>query len=224
MKILIIEDEHLLTSSIIRYLKQENFVCDTVYTLQEANERLLTIIYDCIILDITLPDGNGLTLLRELKEMKRSEGVIIISAKHSIDDKIHGFQLGADDYLPKPFHLAELSARINALIKRKLFDGHQQIDIDGLKLDYNAKTATFEDKNIELTKTEYDILLFLVASKNKVITKTAIAEHITQDHNEMFENFDFIYTHLKNIKRKLMNSGCGDRIKSIYGIGYKFVQ
>lgn len=222
MRILIIEDEHQLTTSIRKYLKQDLYLCDVAYNLEEAKEALLSFVYDCIVLDITLPDGNGLNLLKFIKEQQRNEGIIIISAKNSIDDKVHGFDLGADDYLPKPFHLAELSARINALIRRKQFGGQKQLDVDGLIVNYVTKSVSYEDKKIELTKTEYDILTFLLATKNKVITKKAIAEHITGDQADMFDNFDFVYTHLKNLKKKLDNSGCTDHIKSIYGLGYKF--
>jgi DNA-binding response OmpR family regulator len=222
MKALIIEDEQQLISTIVKYLKQKYFVCEKVYSLEEAKDKLQNFFYDCIILDITLPDGNGLSLLKTIKEQKRNEGVIIISAKNSIDDKILGFELGADDYLPKPFHLAELGARINAIVRRKQFYGLQQINVNGLVLDYNAKSAVYNQKKIDLTKSEYDILVFLVANKNKVITKKAIAEHITGDHADMFDNFDFVYTHLKTLKRKLDNSGCINHIKSVYGLGYKF--
>jgi DNA-binding response OmpR family regulator len=224
MKILIIEDEQQLITSVIKYLKKEYFICETVSSIDEANEKLLSLVYDCIILDITLPDGNGLNLLRSLREDRRKDGVIIISARHSIEDKILGFKLGADDYLPKPFHLAELSARIGAIIRRKQFDGHQHLEIDGLVLDFDAKTVFYEDKQIELTKTEFDLLVFLVSNRNRVVTKKAIAVHISGDQAETVDNFFYVYTHLKNLKRKLVNSGCVDRIKSVYGIGYKFEQ
>ena len=224
MKLLIIEDEIQLTNNIKRYLKKEHFICEMATDVKEAYEKLENFKYDCLILDITLPDGNGLHILHSIKENKRKEGVIILSAKHSVDDKIMGLKLGADDYLPKPFHLAELSARVNAIIRRKQFEGNTQLDINGLILNYDAKTADFKNKRIDLTRSEFELLLFLVSNNNKVITKKALAEHLSGDRADMFDNYDFIYAHVKNLKKKLHLSGCGDNIKTVYGIGYRFQQ
>ncbi len=224
MKILIIEDELQLTNSIRKYLRKEHFICETAPDIKSANEKLESFTYDCLILDITLPDGNGLDILQNVKDSKRKEGIIILSARHSVDDKINGLKLGADDYLPKPFHLAELSARINAIIRRKQFEGSRQIDLNNLVLNYDSKTAVFKGKAIDLTRSEFELLLFLVSNYNKVITKKAIAEHLSGDRADMFDNYDFIYAHIKNLKKKLANSGGGDNIKTVYGIGYKFQQ
>jgi DNA-binding response OmpR family regulator len=223
MKVLIIEDEPNLVSSIIRYLRKEYFICETATNFSEANEKLALFSYDCIILDISLPDGNGLHLLESLKTAKKNDGVIIISAKHSLDDRLTGLRLGADDYLSKPFHLSELSARINAVIRRKQFNGDNQICIDELTINYALKTVHFQCKPVELTRTEFDVLIFMISNKNKVVTKKAVAEHISGDCAEMFDNFDFVYAHFKNIRKKLLAQGCPDYIKSVYAMGYKFV-
>jgi DNA-binding response OmpR family regulator len=179
--------------------------------------------YDCIVLDISLPDGNGLQILKELKANKRSEGVIVISAKDSLDDRITGLNMGADDYLAKPFHLSELNARIAAIIRRKKFQGNKVLVYNELTIDMMAKTVTVSGEPLDLTRKEFDLLLFLVSNKNSVISKNAIAENISGGGSEYYDNFDFIYSHMKNLKRKLTNAGCNDYIKSVYGMGYKFV-
>jgi len=224
MKILIIEDELQLTASITRYLGKERFICEMARDAISAYWKLNNFSYDCLILDITLSDGNGLSILQSVKDQKRKEGVIILSAKNSVEDKIKGLRMGADDYLPKPFHLAELSARVNAIIRRKQFEGNQQIHIGDLCLDYDSKLAMYQNTQIDLTRSEFELLLFLVSNSNKVITKKAIAEHLSGDCADMFDNYDFVYAHIKNLKKKLIACGAGDNIKSVYGIGYKFQQ
>lgn len=223
MKLLLIEDEKALLDSMVSYLKGEQYVCETASGFSSALEKTELYDYDCILLDITLPDGNGLKLLRELKANNKTDGVIIISAKNSIDDKIAGLNLGADDYLPKPFHLSELSARIAAVIRRKNFEGNNRLAINEIQIDLPAKTVTINDRAVELTKKEYDLLLFLAANKNKVISKNAIATHLSGDEADWSDNFDIVYAHIKNLKKKLMESGCGDYIQSVYGVGYKLV-
>ena len=187
-----------------------------------AIEKTESFDYDCILLDISLPGGNGLNILKELKANKKSDGVIIISAKDSIDDRIEGLNYGADDYLAKPFHLSELSARIAAVIRRRRFDGNSKMVINEISIDTFAKIINVNNCRLELTKKEYDLLLYLVTNKNRVISKNAIAAHISGDDADMFDSFDFIYAHIKNIKKKLAASGCSDYIKSVYGIGYRF--
>ena len=174
------------------------------------------------MLDITLPDGNGLNVLKSLKKNNKTDGVIIISAKNSIDDKIEGLNLGADDYLPKPFHLSELSARIASVIRRRNFGGCNKIILNDIIIDTTAKTVTVGGKELDLTKSEYELLLYLAVNKNRVISKSAIAEHLSGDQAEYFDNFDFIYAHIKNLKKKITAAGAIDTIKSIYGMGYKF--
>lgn len=222
MKILIIEDERELSKSIVTYLKQENYLCEIAPDFKTAMDKTESFDYDCILLDISLPDGNGLTVLKELKANKKTDGVIIISAKNSIDDRIAGLNLGADDYLSKPFHLSELSARISAVIRRRRFDGNKVIVLNEITIDTVAKMVAINHVGLDLTRKEYDLLLYLVSNKNRVISKNAIAESISGEGADLYDNFDFIYAHMKNLKKKLTAAGCEDYIKSIYGMGYKF--
>lgn len=222
MKILIVEDEKELSKSIVTYLKQESYLCETAPDFRTAMDKTESFDYDCILLDISLPDGNGLSVLKELKANNKTDGVIIISAKNSIDDRIAGLNLGADDYMPKPFHLSELSARIAAVIRRRRFSGSQLLVFDELVIDLLAKTVTVKNISVDLTRKEYDLLLYLATNKNRVISKNAIAENLSGDGADLFDNFDFIYAHMKNLKKKLITAGCDDYIKSVYGMGYKF--
>lgn len=222
MKILIIEDESQLVKDINNYLSQEGYICEVAQTVKEGEEKVSLFEYDCILLDITLPDGNGLKLLKKLKSQHKTDGVIIISAKDSLEDKITGLGLGADDYLTKPFFLPELSARIASLIRRRKFLGNNNITFQEIQIDLQAKSVQINNRPIELTKKEFDLLLFLVSNKNRVLSKNAIAEHISGDDAELLDKFDFIYSHIKNLKKKLNDAGCKDYIKTIYGLGYKF--
>ena len=222
MKILIVEDEKELSKSMIAYLKAESYSCELAGDVKTAMAKIESFDYDCILLDISLPDGNGLTLLEALKADKKTDGVIIISAKNSIDDRIAGLNLGADDYLPKPFHLSELSARIAAVIRRRRFDGNNVLQLNEISIDTVAKTVYIHTIALDVTRKEYDLLLYLAANKNRVISKNAIAEHLTAGDADGFDSFDFIYAHIKNLKKKMAQTGCADYIKSIYGMGYKF--
>lgn len=222
MKVLVIEDEKSLCDSITSYLKQENFICDAVNNYADAIEKIEWFEYDCILLDINLPGGSGLNILKQLKENKKMDGVLIISARNSLEDKINGLQLGADDYLPKPFHLSELVARITAIIRRRNSGGNNLIQFNELVIDTIARTVFVDQKIIDLTRKEYQLLLYFAYNKNRVISKNAIAEHLWGDDMEGAGNFDFIYTHVKNLRKKLIASGCADYIQSVYGMGYKF--
>ncbi len=222
MKILIIEDEKQLVKSMAQFLRQESYVCEIAYTASEANEKILLFDYDCILLDISLPDGNGLKILEKLKDNNKSDGVIIITAKNSLDDRVKGLNLGADDYLSKPFYLPELSARVSAIIRRKRFDGNNKICFREITVDLLGKIASVNDQTVELTRKEYDLLIFLISNKNRVVSKNAIAEHLSGDDAELMDKFDFIYSHIKNLKKKLSESGCEDYIRTVYGLGYKF--
>lgn len=222
MKILIIEDEKRLVKNMAQFLRQESYVCEIAYTASEANEKIVMFDYDCILLDISLPDGNGLKILEKLKENKKTDGVIIITAKNSFDDRVKGLNLGADDYLSKPFYLPELSARISAVIRRKHFDGNNKMSFHEIEVDLLGKTVSVNGKEIELTRKEYDLLVFLLANRNRVVSKNAIAEHLSGDDSELLDKFDFIYSHMKNLKKKLTEAGCEDYIKTVYGLGYKF--
>jgi DNA-binding response OmpR family regulator len=221
MKLLIIEDEISLLKSIAEYFEQENFLCEGVTTFQEGLSKIEDFQYDCIILDLNLPGGSGLQLLKYLRDHKNTDGVIIISARNSLDDKIVGLDLGADDYLTKPFHLAELNARVKALIRRKYADGTSILELGNLKADLLLKTAFCNDKQIALTKNEYDLLIFLLTNQNRVVSRQAIAEHIYGDQADNMPSFDFVYSHIKNLKRKLKEKGCDDLVQTVYGLGYK---
>ncbi|MDR0863500.1 MAG: response regulator transcription factor [Candidatus Symbiothrix sp.] len=224
MKILIIEDELGLAQSIMEYLSQKDYVCEHVSTVDEAIEKISLYSYDCILLDLMLPDGNGLTVLETLKKENKPTGVIIISAKDSLDDKIKGIHIGADDYLAKPFHLSELSARIFALIRRTQYANNNSVQSNDLKINLLSKEVFVNDTEIILTKKELDLLLFLIGNKNRVISKNALAEHLSGDMADMLDNHDFVYAHIKNLKAKLSKAGSKDSIKTIYGMGYKWVE
>jgi DNA-binding response OmpR family regulator len=222
MKVLIIEDEKELSDSICTYLNNEHFICEAAYDFHTASEKIHLYDYACIILDITIPNGSGLDILKELKERDKSEGVLIISAKNSLDDKVYGLNLGADDYLTKPFHLPELGARVSAIIRRKSFEGKNIVQLDCLTLNLLEKTLTGTKGIVDLTRKEYELLIYFFANKNRVITKEAIVEHLWGDDVDMSGSYDFIYTHIKNLRKKLMQAGCPDFIKAVYGMGYKF--
>ncbi len=221
MKVLIVEDETELAQSIAKFLSSESFICEQAHSYDTALDKICMHDYDCILLDISLPDGTGLQLLEKLKSLKKNNGVIIVSAKNSIDDKISGLNLGADDYLAKPFHMAELTARVQAIVRRRNFNGSHIIEFKEIKIDTDAFTVKVLDREVALTRKEYELLIFLISNKNKVISKNAIAEHLTGDVAEVMDNFDFIYAHMKNLKKKLADAGSQDYIKTVYGLGYK---
>lgn len=222
MKILIIEDEAALAGSIAAYLTDENYLCELASDYHDALEKIEVYQYDCILLDLMLPGGNGMKLLEILRKENKQDGVIIISAKDAIADKVEGLQLGADDYLAKPFHLSELAARIHSVIRRKQFGTTNIIEQNELRIDLLAKTVSVGDQLVSLTKKEFDLLLYFVSNKNRVVSKTAIAEQLSGDVADMFDNYDFIYAHIKNLKRKLQEAGYGNYLKTIYGTGYKW--
>ena len=203
------------------YLSAQDYVCTTVQNYQEALEKVDENEYDCILLDIGLPDGDGLKILQYLKMDKRKDGIVIISAKNSLDDKIKGLDLGADDYLAKPFHLSELNARVAAIIRRKSFDGSDIITINNLTVNTRDKVVSVDEKTVDLTRKEYELLLYFISNKKRLISKEAIAEHLWG--KEIGNAYDFIYTHIKNLRKKMIAAGCDDLIKSVYGMGYKFV-
>lgn len=222
MKILLVEDEAALRDSIIAYFTEEGNICETAENYAAALTKINIYNYDCIVLDLTLPDGDGMEILRKLKQMHKADGVLIISARHSLDDKLSGLNLGADDYLVKPFHLSELKARVSAIVRRKSFDGNNLIVFQEINIDTLAMQITVGQNLINLTKKEYDLLVYFIANQHKVITKSALAEHLWGDEIDLSDHFDFIYTHIKNLRKKLLEAGCNDYIKSMYGVGYKF--
>ena len=222
MKILLIEDEKELSRSIETYLSQESFICETALSYEQAREKINLYNYDCVIVDITLPDGNGLDIIRELKKKQMDTGIIVVSAKNSLDDKITGLEIGADDYLAKPFHLSELNARIKSIIRRRMFSGKNEIRMNEIRIIPDEMEVFINEKAIVLTRKEFDLLIFFISNKNRVLTKEAIAEHLWGDEIDMIDSFDFIYTHIKNLRKKIMEKGGEDYIRTIYGMGYKF--
>jgi DNA-binding response OmpR family regulator len=224
MKILIIEDEVELLIAISNYLTRELYICELAENFKKADEKLSVYEYDIILMDISLPDGNGLDLLNTIKKHQKRAGVIILSANNSLDDKISGLDCGADDYLTKPFHLSELNSRIKAVLRRKQFDGSDTIVFNEIALNTESKSVSVIGKEVIFTRKEYDLLLFFLINKNRVLTKEAIAEHLWEDNIDMSDSYDFIYTHLNNIRRKIRQAGGTDYIKTIYGMGYKLTQ
>ncbi len=222
MKILVVEDEMDLVQVTCNYLQKAEFICENATDFLSAEDKLVTYDYDIVILDINLPGGNGLDLLKYIKKNKPRTGVLIVSAKNSLDDKLKGLDLGADDYITKPFHLAELNSRINSLIRRRHYDGDKKINFNEIEIDPEAKSVKVLDKPVDLTKKEYHLLLYFVTNKGRVLTKESIAEHLWGDNADMLDNFDFIYTHMRNLRKKLSLLGCPDYLQTIYGLGYKF--
>lgn len=224
MKILIIEDESGLRESIRQYLEHQGYTCETVSDYNKGSEKIDEYIYDCIVVDIGLPGGSGLDLVKQLKSTNPKSGIIIISAKNSLEDKLTGLELGSDDYITKPFHLSELNARIKAVIRRRSFEGNKIIVFQEIKVDPEARSVTVNDKSLDLTEKEYQLLEYFLANKKWVLTKSAIAEHVWGDEYLQVSNYDFIYTHIKNLRKKLLDAGSGDYIKTVYGTGYKFTE
>lgn len=222
MKVLIIEDELGLQQSIKKYLEHQGFVCEVAGDFVTGMEKAYNFNYDCVVVDIGLPQGSGLDIVKQLKKIESKAGIIIISAKNALEDKLKGLELGSDDYLTKPFHLSELNARINAIIRRRNFGGSKIIDFNEIKLDPEAVRVTVNEKTVELTDKEYQLLEYFIANQRRVLTKAAIAEHIWGDEYDQVSNYDFIYTHIKNLRKKLIDAGCEDYIKTVYGTGYRF--
>lgn len=223
MKILIIEDELEMVESIKTYLGTQHYVCDVAMDLKTALERISDSDYDCILLDLGLPGGNGLSVLQELKRNRKGDGLIIISAKNSLTDRITGLQMGADDYLAKPFHLSELNARITSVVRRRQLDGNQCMILNDISINIEERTVLCNNQPVDLTRTEFELLLYLAFNKNKVVSKNAIAQKLFEYNVDLPGNTDFIYAHVKNLKKKMTAAGGGEHIKSIYGMGYKFV-
>ncbi len=224
MKILIVEDEHKLSDSIVTYLKSEKYLCEQAFDYNEALEKVRGYDYDCVLLDLMLPGGSGLDILRDIKRRNNPAGVIIVSAKDSLDDKVKGLEIGADDYLPKPFHLAELGMRVYAIIRRKEFGASNTLENNGIKINLLEKSVEANGRPVTLTKSEYDLLLFFIGNRNRVLSKGAIAEHLSGDFADMMDNFDFVYTHIKNLKAKLAQTGIPNCIQNVYGMGYKWIE
>lgn len=222
MKILIIEDEHLLSDSIKDYLRSQDYLCEQAFDFHDARMKVGIYSYDCILLDLMLPGGDGLDLLKIIRARKPETGVIIISAKDSLDDRLEGLEIGADDYLPKPFALPELSMRIYALIRRREFSANNVITSDQVEIDLLDKTVKVKGHPVTLTRSEFELLLFFISNRNKVVSKSSIAEHLSGEMADMMNNYDFIYSHIKNLKSKLAKNGVSETIQTIYGTGYRW--
>ncbi len=223
MKLLIIEDERQLSDSIARYLAREDYLCEQAFTFGEALMKVEEYEYDCILLDLMLPGGSGLDVLRRIKQCRPQTGVIIVSAKDSLDDKVEGLKIGADDYIAKPFHLPELSMRIFALLRRKNFSATNTLRAGSVVINLPEKKATVGGNAVDLTKSEYELLLFLIENRRRVVSKSAMAEHLSGDMADMLDDFNFVYAHIKNLKAKLHGAGATNCIKTYYGIGYKWI-
>lgn len=223
MKILIVEDEPSLRELIQTSLEKERYVVESTGDYHSALRKIEDYDYDCILLDIMLPDGSGLSLLETLKEMRKRENVIIISAKDSLEDKVRGLELGADDYLAKPFHLAELNARIKSVIRRQYHDGEMSVQLGNVRIVSDKFQVFVGDKEVELNRKEYDILFYFINRPGRLVNKNTLAESVWGDHIDQIDNFDFIYAQIKNLRKKLKDSGATAEIKAVYGFGYKIV-
>jgi DNA-binding response OmpR family regulator len=223
MKILIIEDEQDMLQNMKDFLEKENFVVETADSVFEAQNKIGVYSYDCILLDINLKDGSGFSLLEDLKKNNIEDGVIIVSARNSLDDKLEGLNLGADDYLAKPFHMSELNARVKAVLRRRQFKGSNKITIGNLSINLDEHEVSIDEKPLNLNRKEFEILLFFTSNQNRLVNKSALAEHVWGDHIDQADSFEFIYSQIKNLRKKLKAAYADIEIKAVYGIGYKLV-
>ncbi|SKB62356.1 DNA-binding response regulator, OmpR family, contains REC and winged-helix (wHTH) domain [Salegentibacter holothuriorum] len=224
MKILIIEDEQDMLQNMKDFLEKENFIVETANSILQAQNKIGVYSYDCILLDINLKDGSGFSLLEDLKKKNIEDGVIIVSARNSLDDKLEGLNLGADDYLAKPFHMSELNARVKAVLRRSHFKGNNKIKLGNLCVDIDEHKVDIDQTPLNLNRKEFEILLFFVSNQNRLVNKSALAEHVWGDHIDQADNFEFIYSQIKNLRKKLKDAGAEIEIKAVYGIGYKLVE
>lgn len=221
MKILVVEDEPELAKSIQSFLESEGHIIEHAGKLSDAL-HLVDNVYDIIVLDLNLPDGNGLDVVKKVKSNMMNTGIIIVSARDSLNHKIEGLELGADDYLTKPFQMAELNARLKSLVRRVHFKGEEKIEFNELEVVPGELLVTVNGKPLDLTKKEFDLLIYFISNKNRVLSKTGLGEHMSKDFMDYGFTDDFIYTHIKNLRKKLLKAGCGDYIRNVYGVGYKF--
>ena len=223
MKILIVEDELEMVRSVKEFLQRENFLVEEALTYHAGLEKVMSYDYDCVLLDIMLPGGNGLDILRELEKEGRKQPVLILSAKGDVEDKVLGLEIGADDYLAKPFHLAELLARIKSIIRRNVQQGDRVLTYKNLTLAPDSRQAMVDGKEISLNRKEYDVLYYFLLRPNRLLEKTSLAESVWGDYIDQSDNLDFIYSQIKNLRKKLKNYGAEVDIQAVYGVGYKLV-
>ncbi len=224
MKLLLIEDERDLLNPMLQYLKREGYRCEVATTFREGFRKLISFEYDCVVIDLNLPGGDGLKLIPLIRKNNTETGIVIISARVGLEDKVKGLEEGADDYLTKPFHLPELNARIKAVLRRKTNEFQRELTFGDLAIRPEERAVFIRGQALNLTKKEYDILVFLARNKNRVVTKDSIAEHLWGDYMDDAVSFDFIYAHVKNLRKKMADHGCGEYVKTVYGIGYKFAE
>ena len=222
MKVLVVEDEIALLQDIKRYLEVENMVVETASDFRQAMFKISDFDYDCIAVDINLPNGSGFDIIQELKKQKSKAGIIIISARNSLDDKLKGLNIGADDYLVKPFHLSEFNARINSIIRRRFMEGNNKTTFNEICIDHTAQTVKINARPVMLTHKEFDLLVYFITNKDKVLSQLAIVEHLWPDEIELSDSYAFLYTHIRNLRKKIQDAGCPNYLKSVYGIGYKW--
>jgi DNA-binding response OmpR family regulator len=222
MKVLLVEDEKELLNAMTDYLSDSGFRCEKASNLKEAREKIDLYSYDCLVLDIGLPDGSGLKIIEEMKKKNHQTGLVIVSARNSLDDRLAGLNMGADDYIVKPFHMPELVARLNSVFRRRTLQGQKEIVFNELRVVPEEMLFYVAEKSVSLTKSEHDLLMFLLSNPNKVLTREAIAEHLWGDYADMADTYDFIYSHVKNLRKKIIDNGGKDYLKSVYGVGYKF--
>lgn len=222
MKVLLTEDNSELQQNMTDYLSNEGIICESATTMSECKSKLAAYAYDIIVLDRMLPDGDGLDIIAYIKNQSIDMGILVASAKDTIHDKVDGLNLGADDYITKPFYMTELVARLNALYRRKMFDGSQLIQAGNIVIDTKKMDVMIDGSSVVLTKKEYDLLVYFFANRNRILTKVAIAEHLWGDYTDALGSLDFVYQHIKNLRKKIVNAGGNDFIQTVYGAGYKF--
>jgi len=224
MKLLVVEDNVELSNDISDFLTETGFVVEVAYNLKTASQKAFEYSYDLVVLDLGLPDGNGVELIKELKARKSQTNILIVTARNAIEDKVAGLNLGADDYITKPFHKAELNARIRSILRRNRFDGSNDLVVGNIRVELDSLEVSVNSSLVELTRKEYDLLVYFLYNKGRVLTKESIVEHLWGDHADQADSFDFIYNHIKNLRKKLTAAGANGQIQSVYGMGYKFFE